>query len=174
MTFTAIVTAHAQDPSRIMGNLLYQTRKPDEILVLGSDVEGWEKLERDFPHARFVRCENRNDWGHDKRDRGIELAAGDYLGFFNADDRYDERYLEKLLAVAEDADAVFCDWSGVADCSFGLCSSTSGNFIVRTAVARKAGYGDRFYEADGTFINRVAALANRVVKVPELLYFHND
>lgn len=173
MTFTAVVTAHQQDPSRILGNLLYQTRKPDEIIALCSDVKGLPKLREHFQNVRFIECENREDWGHEKRAQGVSEASSEWLGFFNADDSYDDRYLEKMLAAAHGRDAVFCDWTGVPNCSFGLCSSTSGNFIVRTDIARKAGYTDRFYEADGTFINRITALTARVQKVPELLYRHN-
>lgn len=115
-----------------------------------------------------------NDYGHDKRAKGVAEAKGDYLGFFNQDDFYELTYIEEMMATAErhDADAVYCDWNGVRDCSFCLGSSTSGNFIVRTSLAREVGYTERRYEADGIFIDGIAA-RGRVVKVPELLYYHN-
>ena len=31
-TFTAIVTAHGETPTKMIGNLMYQTHPPDEIL----------------------------------------------------------------------------------------------------------------------------------------------
>lgn len=175
MTFSAIVCCHAQDPASILGNLIYQTRPPDEIVVMHSDTEDIPRLKELFPTVKFVLQENKNDWGHDKRAKGIEAAACEYLGFFNADDSYAGDYLEKMLGAASEhgADVVYCDWSGIADCAFQTCSSTAGNFIVRTSLARKVGYRDREYVADGTFINDIAKETDAIVKVREVLYFHN-
>lgn len=174
MTFTAVVTAHAHDPSKILGNLIYQTRKPDEILCIYSDVSDIPRLVRDFGHVvEFIDDQNMNDWGHQKRALGLELALFDAVGFFNADDSYDSRYVELMMARLEDgADVAYCAW-GIRDCTFAGCSSTSGNFVVRTDLARFAGWTDRDYSADAHFINRVAQIAHRVDRVDEVLYFHN-
>lgn len=174
MTFTAVVTAHRQDPSRVLGNLLYQTRPPDETLVFCSEVEDLPRLMELFPHAVFVEVENRNDWGHEKRAMGLEQAACDAVGFFNADDSYELEYVELMMRELEEgADAAYCSWSGIPRCSFACGSSTSGNFVVRTEVGRKAGYLDRHYEADGTFIERIRNEADRVSRVDRTLYYHN-
>jgi hypothetical protein len=180
MTFTAIVTAHAQDPSKILGNLMYQTRKPDYVVVLHSDVDSLLifKLERDldgkFASICFLPRENREDWGHEKRAEGLELARGDAIGFFNADDSYDIHYVEKMMAEIEaGADAVYCAWNSIPNCTFGMASSTSGNFIVRTGLARIVGYTDRDYCADGRFIDKVRDHATHIHRVDDVLYFHN-
>ena len=174
MTFTAIVTAHAQDPSKILGNLMYQTRKPDEIIVLYSDVDGIEKLKEHFGSVWFGNMENQNDWGHAKRAMGIYLAEGDAVGFFNADDSYDIHYVERMMAEIEaGADVVYCAWNTIPGCLFARGSSTSGNFVVRTGLARAVGYADRHYEADGTFIDALQRHATHVHRVDDLLYFHN-
>ncbi len=185
MTFTAIVTAHAQDPSRMLGNLLYQTRKPDQVIVFYSDVDSLLMLgvERDFqdrfatdlPGPYFIPHENRNDWGHEKRAEGLELAAGDALGFFNADDRYELTYIEQMMAEIEaGADVVYCSWNEIPNCTFNLGSSTAGNFVVRTGLARAVGYPDRHYEADGTFINALGLHATHIARVDDVLYQHNE
>lgn len=176
MTFTAVVTAHNQDPSKILGNLLYQTRKPDEIIVVMSgDCGDLQRLEEHFPHVSFWTAEDKQDWGHDKRAWGLSIASEDAIGFFNADDSYDIHYVERMMERIEDgADAVYCEWSGVRGCVFALGSSTSGNFVVRTELGRRAGYRDRHYEADGTFIEALRGLASRVDRVDDLLYFHNQ
>jgi hypothetical protein len=54
-----------------------------------------------------------------------------------------------------------------------LGSSTSGNFIVRTKLAQLVGWTGRRYEADGDFINAIADVTDRIVKVNEVLYDHN-
>jgi hypothetical protein len=175
LTFTAIVTAHAQDPSRILGNLLYQTRKADEIIVFHSDLEGVAKLKELFPTVLWAECSNMDDWGHDKRSAGLWTADSDVIGFFNADDSYSLDYIERMMAGIEDgADVVYCAWNRIPRCGFHTGSSTSGNFVVRTDLAREAGYRDRHYEADGTFIEALRGLADRVEKVDEVLYWHNE
>jgi hypothetical protein len=175
MTFTAIVTAHAQDPSHILGVLRYQTRKVDEIILLYSgDCGDMMRLWEDFPEISLLQTENYNDWGHEKRAQGLEYANGDAIGFFNADDSYSLEYVEKMMAAIEDgADAAYCAWNTIPGCTFALGSSTSGNFVVRTGLARAVGYRDRHYEADGTFIEALRENAGLVTRVDDPLYYHN-
>lgn len=179
MTFTAVVTSHdnPEGLAYILRNLEQQTRRPDEVLVYVSDTLGSNAFAfaRRFGLNLLSFQPNRNDWGHEKRALGLERATGDYVGFFNDDDMYDLSYIAMMMAEAEaGADAVYCDWSGISNCTFCLGSSTSGNYIVRTALAREVGYTDRHYEADGTFIDRIRESGARIVKVPQLLYWHNQ
>lgn len=176
MTVTAVVCSHA-NPSglrHILGQLRYQTRPPDETIVLCSDTPDVARLREEFPEAEFLERPNREDWGHEKRDEGLCRATSDWVGFFNDDDSYSRRYLELMLSAAStDVDAVYCNWNEQPDVGFHLASSTAGNFLVRRGVGRQAGYTDRVYEADGLFINRVSRLADRIVRVDEILYHHN-
>lgn len=175
-SFTAVVTSHANERGlrHMLGILRYQTRPPDETLAFCSDTVGLARLREDFPEAEFLERPNRDDWGHEKRAEGIERAACRWVGFFNDDDSYTRGYLERMLNAADigNVGAVWCDWPGHEGCPFALNHSTSGNFIVRTDVAREAGYTDRVYHADGLFIDRVAAITS-TLKVRECLYRHN-
>jgi hypothetical protein len=71
-------------------------------------------------------------------------------------------------------DVVYCGWSKDSAPQFRSAKSTSGNYIVKVDVARKAGYTDRHYEADGTFIDRIAAVTNSIKFLSGTLYFHNE
>ena len=114
------------------------------------------------------------DWGHDKRAIGLSEACSDYVGFFNDDDSYVIDYIERMMQEAEaGADVVYCAWSGFADCGFHMGSSTSGNFIVQTPLGQGVGWTSREYVADGEFINRLAQVAGWIVRVDDVLYFHN-
>jgi len=132
-------------------------------------------LRHEFPSVIFHEEPNKEDWGHDKRAKGLDLATSDYVGWFNHDDSYNPDYISEMMRHAEDGnDVVYCGWSGNHTPEFRLASSTSGNYIVRTKVGRDAGYGDRHYEADGTFINRIAALTTFIKFVNRVLYYHNE
>lgn len=176
-SFSAIVTSHDFERGlrHMLGNLMYQSRKPDETIVLysGYDAASVTKIREDFPHVDlFVERPDFLDHGHDKRAHGIELASKDYLGFFNDDDEYDCEYLEKMLHLAGlGAEAVYCDWF-TGNVGFRLGASTSGNFIVSTALAKEIGYPWRDYCADGHFINEIAKLT-QPAKVKENLYSWN-
>lgn len=177
-TFTAVVTSHASpDACRsILGNLRYMTRSADETIVLVSDTPDVARLREEFPEAEFLERPNRDDWGHEKRAEGLARATGTFVGFLNDDDSYSRGYIEKMLTAARQhhADIVFCAWNEYPDCHFGLGSSTSGNFIVRTSLAQRVGWMSRRYEADGDFINALADATDRIVKVDEQLYTHNS
>ncbi len=80
-----------------------------------------------------------------------------------------------MMSEAEDGhDAVYCGWSKASTPNFRSGSSTSGNYIVSTTLAREAGYTDRHYEADGTFIEKIASRSKSLKFVPKVLYFHNE
>jgi hypothetical protein len=154
--------------------LTAQTRKPDEIIVLASNID-LSRVSKRFPSVRFIREENKSDWGHDKRAKGLDLATSDYVGWFNHDDSYSKTYVEVMMdTVDRGFDVAFCGWNSNSTPEFRSGSSTSGNYIVRTSIGRSAGYLDRHYEADGTFIDRIAAKTSAIKFVPEVLYFHNE
>ena len=157
---------------RTVDALLAQIRKPDEIIVLASDIN-LEEARKRYTGVTFYAEPNLSDWGHDKRAKGLDLATSDYTGWFNHDDSYDKTYIEKMM-LNEGSDVVFCGWSKSYTPSFSAGSSTSGNYIVKTSYARNVGYKDRHYEADGTFINGLAGQGGKITRVEEVLYFHNE
>ena len=157
---------------RTVAALLAQSRTPDEIIVLASDTP-CEIARKLYTGASFYAEPNLNDWGHDKRAKGLDLATSDYTGWFNHDDSYDKTYIEKMMA-QEGSDVVFCGWNKLDTPKFRSGSSTSGNYIVKTSYARSVGYKDRHYEADGTFINGLAGHGGKITRVAEVLYFHNE
>lgn len=175
-TFTAVVVSHHNNRGlrAILGNLMYQTVPPDETIALMSNTGAVMRLREDFPHVNFLEQENREDWGHDKRATGLQMATQDYVGFFNDDDSYANDYLEKMLTrAAEGNDVVYCAWNTIPGCHFGMASSTSGNFIFRREVGLEAGYSSREYAADGHFIEALNSVTGKISKVGEILYFHN-
>lgn len=179
MTVTAVVVSHANETGlrTILDNLLRQTRPPDEIIALCSDtdLDALNDLCDDYPQSSFHVCANRNDWGHEKRAQGLDLATCEWVGFFNDDDSYADNYLEVMLgrAAAEDADAVYCAWNEQPHCRFVCFQSTAGNFLCRTELGQSVGWQGRFYEADGAFVDALVKAGARVARVDEILYHHN-
>jgi len=175
-TFSAVVVTHANEAGlrKMLGNLMYQTVKPTETIVVASDTN-LAGCREHFPWVMFHEMPNQNDWGHAKRAKGLALATSDYVGFFNDDDSYSLDYIGKMLRMAQhrDACAVYCNWNEDQNCNFHMGSSTAGNFIVKRALAQPIGWPTHRYEADGDFINAVAEAAMKIAKVNDILYNHN-
>jgi cytidyltransferase-like protein len=174
---SAIVVTHANPDGayRMIGNLLAQTRPPDEIILVATETP--RGILNDLASYETIRVETIDevgDWGHAKRAHGLELATGDWVGFFNDDDAYLDDYLERMLVAATgDVDVVYCEWNENPGCDFAIYQSTAGNFIVRRELAQKVGWTERRYEADGDFIEALKAAGASVGKVDEILYHHN-
>lgn len=180
-TFTAVVIAHDSSPGPIVRDLLAQTRPPDEILVFISVHKHAMRLTGFDGPVQVILVANKNDWGHQKRAMGLDIATGDFIGWFNHDDSYEPTYLQALLgaAEAEDADVAFCNWSHGGrgnnirqNTEFRGGDSTSGNWIGRTSLIREVGYVFRDYSADAHLIDAVKPKA-KIVKVEAALYHHN-
>lgn len=182
MRFTAVVVTHA-NPSglrRMLENLRTQTRPPDEVIVVCTQTDvgrvDYRRAELGFDRFVVASIAEVGDWGHAKRDVGLRLATGDWVGFFNDDDSYDPAYLERMLdkATELDVEAVWCSWNENPGGDFRKFEATAGNFIVRTPLAQEIGWTGRHYEADGDFIDAIVASPGaRTAKVGELLYHHN-
>jgi len=85
---------------RTLTALLAQSRKPDEVIVLASDID-LEEVRKKHTGVTFYAEPNLNDWGHAKRAKGLDLATKDYIGWFNHDDSYDPHYIAEMMWLAE-------------------------------------------------------------------------
>lgn len=175
MRVSCVVTAHANPTglASILYNLKTQTLKPFEIIVLVSGM--------DVPDIGMtIYCEpDLADWGHEKRAKGLSLAKGKLVGFFNDDDEYDKEYLERMTDAIGNADIVACNWrSHLSGYTLQIPKPhvgriTSGNYLVRTELAQRVGYNHRHYEADGVFIEDLVAAGAKFTHLDELLYLHH-
>lgn len=180
--FTAIVTAHKQEKE--LRNMMIQLKSQQfegmEVLVYYSDMEIKGIPTYDM-NVSFIKCPNKNDWGHEKRAMGLKKASGEFLCFFNADDEYLPQFVNTMLANAihQQKQFVYCDFRsrhfGGNICKAALqCGRiTSGCYIVETELAQKAGYNSRRYEADWDFIEGVLKENPETLHVPMVLYQHN-
>lgn len=102
---------------RAIDSVLSQTLPPYEVIVVDDgSTDGTTDVAAAFEGVRLVRQENRGVSA--ARNRGVELASGDWIAFLDADDYYYSRRLEDTataLAKVPDADFI------------------TGNFEYRTA-----------------------------------------
>ncbi len=96
-----------------LDSLLNQTYQDFEVICVddGSTDESYKILEEyKNKDERFIIIQQDNQGAGPARNRGIEVAKGDYIQFLDADDYFESNMLEKLYSEAKEnnADMVVC------------------------------------------------------------------
>jgi|ERR1051325_809646 hypothetical protein len=179
-TLTAIVTAHDESPTSILCNLGQQTVVPDQVLVgMSKPPASWQMPPLPFP-VTLVTSPDEKDFGYRKRNRLITAATSHFVGFFCHDDSYSPEYIQTMIETAEayGADVVFCPWNDIPNCKFAGCSSTLGNFIVRTQLLKEQGGFPAPHDGnegmrDAALIEMLKYTGAKIVSAGALMYYHN-
>ena len=103
-----------------LDNLLRQTYRPLEVLMLNdaSTDHTAERIEEVIPRLEAaglsikVYHAPQNGGVAVMRNKGLDLAEGEYIYSYDADDYMEAKLIERLVAKAEEegADMVTCDW----------------------------------------------------------------
>lgn len=176
-----VLTAHNNDEKifNLINDLKNQTFKNFFCFLIfsSSDRIYVEKvINTPLNWLGWLEDENYNDFGHEKRAKGLAISNKKYTCFFNCDDRYSNIYFEKLITKAEkeNLDLVFCNEGGKwkINTSPKIGAISSGGFIVKTSFAKKVGYNYRNYTADGKFVEDLVKNGAKWGKINEFLWEH--
>jgi len=88
---------------RCIESILAQTLKDIEIFLIddGSSDNSWTTIQTySNTDKRIVAIQQKNSGAAVARNRGLELARGEYIGFVDSDDYVDRDYFEKLYRTA--------------------------------------------------------------------------
>lgn len=164
--------------------MLGQTYQNIELLLM-HDGPMKDELKRWLPRdSRLHLIENEfrlNQHGHPQRVHGISVSKGAYIGLANADCWYVPVYIEWLVSelIRHKADIAFCDmihshhlWRPF-ETKFKKSRLDVGAWIARGDLVRSTPWTDYGFSGDGTFIDAMAAKANKTTKVKAFLYTHN-
>lgn len=84
---------------------------PVEILVINDcspdDLDPIMEKYREFPQVRYLKNE-KNLGVAETRNKGVQLARGEYIAFLDADDCWEPEKLKKQLRLLEEKNAVIC------------------------------------------------------------------
>jgi glycosyltransferase involved in cell wall biosynthesis len=93
-------------------SLLMQKRPPDQIIIVNDgSSDNTRAIVRKYEDPRLVYVEQENRGISAARNRGLSLAASDYIGFLDSDDRWRPTMLEKQLAVLEGNSSIVCSFT---------------------------------------------------------------
>jgi glycosyltransferase involved in cell wall biosynthesis len=182
----------------LLASLRCQTLQNFEVLVIhdGEDAETRAVVERfsaSSSRYRYLETAVRyNDWGHSLREIGIGEATGSHLLITNGDNYYSPRFLEFVFEAIERLQLDIALWDMVH--SYHRPGRISlrcyqafrvypvrwmvdiGAFVVRTELARRAGFPDKTHNGDATYLEALLALPGeplRVGKIEKTLTVHN-
>ena len=109
-----------EELNRCVDSIICQTEQDIEIILVddGSDDESMHICQKYSKEDFRVKVIHQKNAGVSAaRNRGIEIALGEYIGFVDSDDWIEPDMFEKLLQEAEnnDADVVMCDATTVCN-----------------------------------------------------------
>lgn len=154
-----------------------------------------DRFKAQRPESIFYELtkERYNDFGHSLREKGISTATGRYLLLTNADNYFVPKAVEYIAdaTIYGDPDVVMFDivhshnrpgGRALPDYSFFKTEYSRRNIdisaaVVRTALARAAGFRDKTHDGDATYFEDVARVASpstlKVTKINRVLLVHN-
>ena len=177
---------------RCVDSLLAQGTEDYEIILINdgskdhslSVIQSYEKR---YPEK--IRVLDLTNGGQGRaRNRALEIARGDYIGFADSDDWVDARMFSSLLTAAEvaGADLAVCDSWRVAEdgtktyekaCPQEHPLAAAGsvwNKLIRRDLIGEIRFPEGVWYEDLAFTAKVLSRAQKTVYIPEALYFYRS
>ena len=103
---------------RCIESILAQTYKNLEIILISDgSTDGTDEIIREYAKkdSRIIPIFKENSGVSDTRNRGLDIATGDYIGFVDGDDYIEPEMYETLLknAIENNADISHCGYQMV-------------------------------------------------------------
>lgn len=98
---------------RCIYSIINQTYKNLEIICLNDgSKDNTLKILKSITDDRLVIINKKNTGVSDTRNKGIKVSTGDYITFCDADDYFEENYVEKMVKTIkiQQVDAVRCNY----------------------------------------------------------------
>lgn len=181
-----------------IASALGQTYRDLELIIVDDgSIDGSQGILEEIQDPRLVVLQQDHRGVSAARNAGLARAGGLHVAFLDADDAWDPRCLEKLLAALEaapEAALAYCGWQNVGvaggkskphvppDCEgerkiehllAGCPWPIHAALTRRDAVEAAGGFDERFTIAEdyGLWL-RVAAF-HPIIRVPEVLAYYN-
>lgn len=184
-------------------SLLNQTLKEIEIILIndGTKDNSIKKIEKYLDDERIILINQENKGLSGARNRGLEIAKGEYISFVDSDDYIDKEMLEKMYDSSNNLDIIFCDFISFVDNQFNrenfrkkyeyfknnLNIKTGSKYYIPelTVVWNKLYKREFIHEnnikfieniihEDNDFTLRTLLLAKKVKYIEEPLYYYRD
>ena len=176
--------------------VLSQTYQHVELIIIddGSTDNSREILDR--YHSKVVALSQTNQGPYPARNLGLRHAKGEFIAFLDADDWWDNTFLEKMHAalVSSNAALSYCGWQNIASINASNdpyippeydkedlvkhfikgCPWPIHAALVRKGIVdRVGGFSERYFTSmDYDFWLRASVVTKNIVRVPESLAYY--
>lgn len=182
-----------------VASVFKQSFKDIELIVIddGSTDQSLQLLSAlQSQHPQLTVLQQSNTGPYPARNRGLEAARGQYIAFLDADDYWADDCLEKLYTElrSSGADLSYCGWQNIMEAGDnsppyvppayekedmfqhflkGCPWPIHAALVKRTLIEQAGGFSTRcFSSMDYDFWLRLAAISQRIIRVPEVLAFY--
>ena len=182
-----------------VASVFKQSVKDIELIVIddGSTDQSLQLLSAlQSQHPQLTVLQQSNTGPYPARNRGLEAARGQYIAFLDADDYWADDCLEKLYTElrSSGADLSYCGWQNIMEAGDnsppyvppayekedmfqhflkGCPWPIHAALVKRTLIEQAGGFSTRcFSSMDYDFWLRLAAISQRIIRVPEVLAFY--
>jgi glycosyltransferase involved in cell wall biosynthesis len=105
MTITVVIPLYNKKDCilRSLDSVLKQQVLPDEIIVVNDgSTDGSEKKVENLNHPLITLVHQKNKGVSAARNKGIEVAKGEWIAFLDADDLWNSTYLEEVESLSNE------------------------------------------------------------------------
>lgn len=121
---------------RCLDSIRAQTFQSFEVIMIddGTPDSSADIAEEYTADSRFKLIRQENSGVGNVRNRGIDMARGEYIAFVDSDDAIVPEHLEKLYGAAAEADA------DIVCCSYSCCDEECGHLRTSKVTKRRGVY----------------------------------
>ncbi len=186
MRFSVVIPAYNCEKfiRRAMLSVINQTHPQVELIVINdgspdnTDAVVRQVME-EYPDFPVIYRKTENAGPSSARNRGIELATGDYICFLDSDDLYDTQLFARIAAIEEPFDICYFGWKEIREDTQEVFSQYTDRFAFLDAPisgleAAKRKYRCQLWLCNCNEVYRTEMLRQKGIRYPEGIYSGED
>lgn len=175
-----IIPTYNRNESLIRLLQVLQPQITNEVEVIVVDDHSDNELKLEFPTwLKYIRLEENSGGASIPRNKGLDIAKGEYITFIDSDDLVSDDYIETILEkTKEDWDFCYISWQGKSNKVIIRDTAPTWNCCVWNSVYKRDLIGDKRFDpklkmAEDYDFNRKVRNGKKA-NITKILYYYNE
>lgn len=180
MDLSIIIPTYNRNENLIRLLQVLQPQITNEVEVIVVDDHSDNELKLDFPNwLKYIRLEENSGGASIPRNKGLDIAKGEYITFIDSDDLVSDDYIETILEkIKEDWDFCYISWQGKSNKVIIRDTAPVWNCCVWNCVYKRDLIGDKRFDpklkmAEDYDFNRKVRNGKKA-NITKILYYYNE